>query len=161
MRPFARYAMLYALVELTAFALLVWAFGVGWALLVMAVVFMLGVVLAASGLKSQVGAMRRARRDPHAAVADGALVGVGSVLVFLPGVVSSAVGALMLAPPTRSAMRPIAAALVTRGVMRGMRAVNFDRSNLDNLTGGRPLRRDYIDGEVLGEVAVDRLPVRR
>lgn len=156
MRPFVRYAALYALLELTAFALLIWAFGVGWALLIVAATFMVGVLLAASGLKGQVGAMRRARRNPHAAVADGALVGVGSVLVFLPGVVSTAVGALMLAPPTRSAMRPLATALVTRGVMRGMQAVN-----LEQFSGGRPLRRDYIDGEVLGEVAVDRLPARR
>lgn len=153
MRPFVRWASLYALVELTAFALLIWAFGLGWALLVMAVTFMLGVVLAASGLKGQVGAMRRARRDPHSAVADGALVGVGSFLVFLPGVVSTAVGALMLAPPTRSAMRPMATALVTRGVLRSMQAVNLDQFS-------RPLRRDYIDGEVIGEDAVDRLPAR-
>ena len=152
---------MYALVELTAFALLVWAFGLGWALLIVAATFMVGVVLAASGLKGQVGAMRRARRDPHGAVADGALVGAGSFLVFLPGVVSTAVGALMLAPPTRSAMRPMAAALVTRGVMRGMTAVNLDQFNLDRFTGGRPLRRDYIDGEVLGEVGLDRLPARR
>lgn len=160
MRPFLRYAALYALVELTALALLIWAFGLGWALLVMAVTFMVGVVLAASGLKGQVGAARRARRDPHGAVADGALVGVGSFLVFLPGVVSTAVGALMLAPPTRSAMRPMAAALVTRGVMRSVRAVNLDQY-LDQFAGNQPPRRDYIDGEVLGEVAVDRLPVRR
>ncbi len=156
MRPLVRYGALYALVELTAFALLIWGFGLGWALVVVAATFMVGVLLAASGLKGQVGAMRRARRDPHGAVADTALVGVGSFLVFLPGVVSTAAGVLMLAPPTRSAMRPIAATLVSRGVMRGMRSVNPDR-----FTGTRPSRRDYIDGEVLGEVAVDRLPARR
>ena len=158
MRPFARYVTLYAVVELTALALMIWAFGLGWALLIMAVAFMVGVVLAAAGLKGQVAAVRRARRDPHAAVAEGALVGVGSFLVFLPGVVSTAVGALILAPPTRSAMRPMATALVTRGVMRSMRAVNLDQFN-------RPLRRDYIDGEVLDDVAADlspaRLPARR
>lgn len=158
MRPFARYVTLYAVVELTALALMIWAFGLGWALLIMAVAFMVGVVLAAAGLKGQVAAVRRARRDPHAAVAEGALVGVGSFLVFLPGVVSTAVGALILAPPTRSAMRPMATALVTRGVMRSMRAVNLDQFN-------RPLRRDYIDGEVLDDAATDlspaRLPARR
>ena len=158
MRPFARYVTLYAVVELTALALMIWAFGLGWALLIMAVAFMVGVVLAAAGLKGLVVAVRRAGRDRHAAVADGALVGVGSFLVFLPGVVSTAVGALILAPPTRSAMRPMATALVTRGVMRSMRAVNLDQFN-------RPLRRDYIDGEVLDDAATDlspaRLPARR
>lgn len=168
MRPFLRsslsWAALYALVEFTAFALLIWAFGVGWALLIMAVSFMMGVVLAASGVKGQVAALRRARRNPHGAVADGALVGVGSFLVFLPGIVSTAVGVLMLAPPTRSAMRPMATALLTRRVMRGVRGVNVEQY-LDQFTGGRPRRGDYIDGEVLGEVptqvAVDRLPARR
>lgn len=161
-RSFVRYAALYALLELTVFALLIWGFGLGWALVIVAATFMVGLLLAASGLKGQVGAMRRARRDPHAVVADGALVGVGTFLVFLPGVVSTAVGALMLAPPTRSAMRPMAAALVSRGVMRSVRAVNIGQfTGGDQFAGGRPLRRDYIDGEVLGEVAVDRLPVRR
>lgn len=171
-RPLARYAAFYAAVELAAFVLLVWAFGLGWTLLILAVTFMVGVLLAASGLKAQfsgrLGAMRRARRDPHRAVTDGALVAAGSFLVFLPGVVSTAVGALMLAPPTRTAMRPLAASIVNRGIVRGVRAVNVDQYLADQYLAGqhrfaaaRPVRRDYIDGEVLGEVGVDRLPVRR
>ena len=150
-RPALRYAALYALLEVTAFALLVWAFGLGWTVLIMALVFGVGVLLAASGLKGQVGAVRQARRNPHAAVTDGVLVGLGSVLVFLPGIVSTAVGALMLAPPTRTAMRPLAASLVSRGVVRGARAVNLDQF-VDKYTGNRPVRGDYIDGEVLSEV---------
>lgn len=153
MRPFVRFAALYAVVELAAFGLLVWAFGLGWALLVLAVTFMVGVVLSASQLKGLMGdrrlAMRRARRDPQRAVADGALVGLGSFLVFLPGLVSTAVGALMLAPPTRSAMRPLASTMISRGVLRGARAVNMEQA-VDRFTG--PGRGDVIDGEVLSEV---------
>lgn len=139
-RPLLRYAALYAAVELAAVVLLVWAFGVGWTLLVLAVTFLAGLVLAASQWKSQVGALRRAGSDPHGAVADGVLVGLGSFLVFVPGVVSTALGALMLAPPTRAAMRPVAATLVSRGVMRGVSAMNL-----------RVGRGDYIDGEVIDE----------
>lgn len=146
-----RYIALYALLELTAFALLVWAFGLGWTVLIMAVVFLVGMLLAASGLKDQVGAVRRARRNPHAAVTDGVLVGLGSFLVFLPGIVSTAVGALMLARTTRTAMRPVAATMVSRGVMRGARAVNLEQI-VDKYAGNRPVRGDYIDGEVLSEV---------
>lgn len=147
----ARYAALYALLELTAFALLVWAFGLGWTVLIMAAVFGIGLLLAASGLKGQVGALRRARRNPQAAMTDGVLVGLGSFLVFLPGIVSTAIGALMLAPPTRTAMRPLAATMVNRGVVRGARAVNMEQF-VNKYTGNRSVRGDYIDGEVLSEV---------
>lgn len=155
MPQFVRYAVGYALVELAAFAVLVWAFGLGWTVLVMTAVFAAGVLLVASGLKGQVGAVRRAHRNPHATVTDGVLVGLGSVLVFLPGIVSTAVGSLMLAPPTRPAMRPLAAAMVSRGVMRGARAVNLERfvgRYTGTRRGARTVRGDYIDGEVLSEV---------
>ena len=159
MRPFLRYVALYAAIELTAAALLIWALGLGWTMLLLAVTFMAGMVLAASQLKGQLATARRARRDPHGAVADGALVGLGSFLVFLPGVVSTAAGALMLAPPTRSAMRPLATSLVSRGIMRQVRAVDLDQF-VNRSTARTPFRGDYIDGEVLGEV-IPRLPARR
>lgn len=150
MRPLLRYAALYALVELTAVALLLWAFGLGWTLLLAAAAFMAGVLLSASQMKGQIGALRRGRTDPRAAVADGVLVGVGSFLVFLPGIVSTAAGALMLAPPTRTAMRPIAQTMLARGVVR--------RIDIDRYYTAGP--GDYIDGEVIGEVA-GQLPARR
>ncbi len=159
-RPFlrssARYLGLYAFVEVAVLALLVWALGLGWTLVVLAATFMAGVLLAASQVKGQIVAVRRARSNPEAAVADGVLVGVGSFLVFLPGVVTTAAGVLMLAPPTRGAMRPLAAAMLTRGVVRRMESLDI------NLTpsGARAGYGDYIDGEVIGEV-VDQLPARR
>ena len=92
---------LYALVELAALALLIWAIGVGWTLVVVAATFMAGVLLVASQVRGQLAAARRAGTDPRAAVTDGVLVALGSFLVFLPGLVSTAAGILMLAPPTR------------------------------------------------------------
>ena len=145
MRPLMRYAALYAAVELAAVILLTWAVGLGWTLLVLAATFMVGMVLAATQLKGQVGAMRRSRANPQGAVADGVLVGLGSFLMFIPGLVSSTAGALMLAPPTRAAMRPIAATMLSRGAMRGLGAINLDQ--VVNRTG----HGDYIDGEVIGE----------
>lgn len=145
MRPLLRYAALYAAVELAAVILLTWAVGIGWTLLVLAATFIVGVVLAASQLKGQVGSLRRARGNPQGAVTDGVLVAAGSLLVFLPGVVSTVAGALMLAPPTRAAMRPLAAGMLSRGVMRSLGAVNLDP--LMNRAG----RGDYIDGEVIDE----------
>lgn len=154
-RPLLRYAALYALVELAAFALLVWAVGLGWALLVVAATFAVGVLLAASQLKGQIAAVRQARRNPQGAVTDGVLVGFGSALVLLPGIVSTAAGALMLAPPTRSAMRPIAATMLTRGVTRRVGAVNIDQFLRPTRFSG-----DYIDGEVVEEGA-DRTAIAR
>ena len=158
MRPFLRYAALYALVELAAVALLIWAVGLGWTMVVLAAVFMAGVLLAASQLKDQVAGsrllLRQARRNPHGAAADGVLIGLGSFLVFLPGVVSTAVGALMLTPATRSSMRPLAASMVSRGVVRGARAVNLDQ--FLGATAPRVRRGDYIDGEVIPDAAAPR-----
>lgn len=162
MRPLLRYAALYALVEVVAVGFLIWAFGLGWTLVVVAATFMAGVLLAASQVKGQFAGARRARSNPEAAVADGVLVGLGSFLVFLPGVVSTVAGALILAPPTRGAMRPVAGTMLTRGVVRRLGSFSVT-SNPD--TGARAGRGDYIDGEVIdGDVLRDvsgQLPARR
>lgn len=142
MRQFLRYAALYVLVELAAVALLVWAFGLGSALAVLAAAFLVGAALAASQVRAQVSAVRR---NPRTAAAEGALVGLGAFLVFLPGVVSTAAGALLLAPPTRGAMRPLAAGFLTRGITR--RLGTFDMGTVTPVQ-----RRDYIDGVVVDVV---------
>lgn len=157
-RPLLRWAALYAVVELTAVILLVWAVGLGWTLVVLAATFMVGVLLAASALRGQIGSLRRgpttAVGPAQNAVADGVLVGLGSLLVFLPGLVSTAAGALMLARPSRAAMRPLAATMLSRGAVRGLGALNLDRVVFG------PGRGDYIDGEVIGE-PVHRPDVQR
>jgi len=124
------------LAELAVAALLVWAVGLGWTLVILAGMFMAGVVLGASQIRNI-----SPRHDP----ADSALVGLGAALVFLPGVVTTAVGLLILAPPTRGAVRPLATVLLTRGIAR--------RITLSNLTPTG--YGDYIDGEVDGEVIED------
>ena len=60
MRPLLRYGALYALVEVLAVALLIWTLGLGWTLVLLAATFMVGVVLAASQVKGQFVAVRRA-----------------------------------------------------------------------------------------------------
>lgn len=124
LRRTAAYTAVYAAVELAAVALLIWAFGLGWALVALAVTFVVGMLVSASQVRGQVAGLRgrsqiaavRGGRTPQGAIADGALVGVGSFLVFLPGIVSTAAGVLMLAPPTRAAMRPLAQTLIARGI---------------------------------------------
>jgi len=164
-RPLLRYAALYAAVEVAAIALLIWAVGLGWAMAVLGVAFLVGLVLSASQVKGQVAAIRRARSNPRGAVTDSVLVGLGSLLVFLPGLVTTAAGALMLAPPTRAAMRPLAATLLGRGVARGVTAINLgsipDLGAFTNRAGRAPhIDRDYIDGEVIGEPVHRSTPPR-
>ena len=140
--------LVYALVELAVLAALAWSIGLGWTLVALLATSLVGVALAGSQLKRQISRLRRTRGNPQGAAADGALVALGTVLVFVPGLVTTALGSLMLMPPTRSAVRPLAGMLLTRGIARRVSMVN-----LVNLTepGGYPGRGDYIDGEVIDE----------
>ncbi|TLW93289.1 FxsA family protein [Saccharomonospora piscinae] len=47
----------------------------------------------------------RAGRSPHNEVTDGMLIGLGGVLIFVPGFVSDVAGLLLLLPPTRALVR--------------------------------------------------------
>lgn len=139
-----RTLLIYLVAELVALIGLIWAVGLGWTLVILAASLAAGTVLAATQIKHQVAQIKR--KDPRTAAADGALVGLGTALVLIPGVVSTAAGALMLAPPTRGAMRPVAGALLTRGITRRI---------------GTPRRHDYIDGEVIGEINEDAVALTR
>lgn len=153
MRPLLRYTALYAVIELVAAALLIWAVGLGWTLVLLAATFMLGVLISAAQVKGQVSAVRGGRRTPQGAVADGVLVGLGSFLVFLPGIVTTIAGALILAPPSRALMRPAAQSLLTRGLLtRGLLTWGMGRTTMPATR-----RTDYIDGEVIEDaVALTR-----
>ncbi|WP_183518363.1 FxsA family protein [Mycolicibacterium sp. BK634] len=135
---------LYALVEIAVLAALTWSLGLGWTLLILLATSVVGVALAGSQVKRQILKLQQARTNPQGAVADGMLVALGTVLVFIPGLVSTAVGALMLLPPTRSMVRPLAGTLLTRGIARRVTVVNLTAP-------GYPGRGDYIDGEVVDQ----------
>jgi len=134
--------LLYALVELAVLAALTWSLGIGWTLLILLATSVVGVALAGSQVKRQILRLQQARTNPEGAVADGMLVALGTVLVFIPGLVSTAAGALMLLPPTRSVVRPLAAMVLTRGIARRVTIVNLTAP-------GQPGRGDYIDGEIV------------
>ena len=131
-----RWFLLYAVVELAAVVVLTYVVGLGWTLLLVLATFFVGIALAGSQVKRQVRRLRGGTADPQGALTDGALIGLGTVLVVVPGLVTTALGLLLLLPPTRAAARPAVAFLAAKRV---------------------PLivtrRRNYIDGEV---VDVDR-----
>ena len=143
-----RWFLVYVVVELAAVVGLSYAVGFGWTVLVLLTTFLLGLALAGSQLKRQVRRLMAGLQDPRSAVADSALVAFGTVLVVVPGLVTTTLGVLLLLPPTRPAVRLVLAGLVAR------------RASL--VTVARPGRSDYIDGEVVSEttseVAVPREP---
>lgn len=151
-----RLFLLYAVLEVAVIVALVSTVGLGWALLISVATFVLGLLLAGSQLKRQLQRLRSGltATTAHGAVTDSALVALGTVLVVLPGIASSVVGALLLLPPTRAAARPVVTALVARRFGRGMPIVVTGMS-------ARPRRADYIDGEVVDVVDVAPPAVER
>ncbi|WP_144418263.1 FxsA family protein [Mycobacterium sp. EPa45] len=140
-----RTLLLYAVVELAVLAALTWSVGIGWTLLILLATSVIGVALAGSQVKRQILKLQRTRTNPQGAVADSMLVALGTVLMFIPGIVSTAIGALMLLPLTRSVVRPLAGMLLTRGIARRVSVINLTAPS------GHPGRGDYIDGEVVEE----------
>jgi UPF0716 protein FxsA len=146
-----RLFLVYVLVELAVVVALVSTIGFGWTLLLVIGTFALGLALAGSQVKRQVRRLRAGLTSPQGAVPDGALVALGTVLAVVPGLVTSALGLLLLLPPTRAAARPAVTALAARGLGRVPLIVVGAR---------RPPRGDFIDGEVVDVTDVEqpRLP---
>src|SRR6185312_10066926 len=123
---------IYVIVEAAAVAALAWTIGVGWTILILLATFLVGLAVAGSQIKRQVLRLRNGLTTPQGAISDGAMVALGSVLVFIPGLVTSAIGLVLLLPPTRS----IAGRAITRRVVGNHRPT-------------------YIDGEVVDVVDVE------
>ncbi len=147
--------LVYALVELAVLAALTWSIGLGWTLLVLLATSVVSVALAGSQVKRQIARLQQTRTNPQGAVADGMLVALGTFLVFIPGLVTTALGALMLLPPTRSAVRPLAGILLTRGIARRISVVNL--SGPGQMYAPPRYAGDYIDGEVIDDQAYGRI----
>lgn len=144
----------YPIIEIAAFVAAVHLFGALPAILLLIACSAVGVLMLGGQWRRVAEQFRRAGRGettPGAAVADGALVALGGVLLFVPGLVTSVVGLLMLIPPTRTLLRPLVAAVAARRVARISAAVP---------------RRDIvvdadIDGVVVGEWYDDPRPAGR
>ncbi|KKC00750.2 FxsA family protein, partial [Mycolicibacter arupensis] len=104
-----RFFGLYVVVEVAAVAALIWAFGFGWTTLLLLGAFLAGLILASAQLKRQIHRLRKPA-DPGV-LADSGLVTAGTVLVLVPGPVTTVLGLLLLAPQTRAAARPLMAAV--------------------------------------------------
>lgn len=140
----------YVLVELAVVVALTLTIGLGWTLLVLLATSVLGVALSGSQARRQLLRLQEVQANPQGAMADGLLVALGTILVFVPGLATSLLGTLMLLPPTRRAVRPLAGALLARGLIGRVGAVSFAGVG-DGFPADSRGRGDYIDGEVIGE----------
>ena len=151
-----RLFLLYVVIELAVIVALASTIGFGWSVLLLLGTFLVGIALAGSQVKRHIRRLRSGltAATVQGAAADSVLVALGTVLVVVPGLASSAVGALLLLPPTRAAARPLVTALAGR------------RMPLITVAGAADYtapRGDYIDGEVVdvvdvGPAAVERKP---
>ncbi len=111
-----RLFVIYTVVELAVIVALTSTIGFGWTVLALLGTFVVGLALAGSQVKRHI---RRLQSGLTAATVQGAatdsvLVALGTVLVVIPGLASSVLGALLLLPPTRAAARPLVTALAAR-----------------------------------------------
>jgi UPF0716 protein FxsA len=158
-----RLFLIYAVVELAVIVALTSTIGVGWTVLALLGTFVVGLALAGSQVKRHI---RRLQSGLTAATVQGAatdsvLVALGTVLVVIPGLASSVVGALLLLPPTRAAARPLVTAMAARRMP--LVAAAPGPSAAAGWGYDARGRGDYIDGEVIDVVdvrpnAVERKP---
>ncbi len=148
-----RLFLIYAVVELAVVVALVSTIGFGWTVLALLGTSVLGFVLAGSQVKRHIRRLRSGFTTPQGAVTDSALVALGTVLVFIPGLVTTAAGLLLLLPPTRAAARPVLTAMAARR----MPLITVAAAGTQRPTAGHG---DYIDGEVIDVTDVEppRLP---
>jgi UPF0716 protein FxsA len=146
-----RLLLVYAVVELAAIIALVSTIGLGWTLLVLLATFVLGfVILAPVGgwqLSRQLVQLRFGPEEPRSALSDGAMVGVATGLVLVPGLVTTALGLLLLVPPIRAVARPGLAAIAMRGFQRRVPLITDTTAAGDG--------RDFIEGEVIDVIDVE------
>jgi len=144
----SRLFLVYVIVELAVVVALAATIGLGWTLLLLLAAFVAGMALAGSQLKRQLTRLRSGLTSQQSQlVTDGALVALGSVLVVVPGLVSTTAGLLLLLPPTRAVARPVLTAMAVRGIGRRSALITVTTVGADQY--GRRPQRDYIDGEVI------------
>lgn len=157
----SRLLLIYAVVELAVIFALVSTIGWGWTLLALLATFLLGwgivVPLAGSRLIRRIGQLRSGLAGQRAAAGDGALVSLAALLVLVPGLVSTALGLLLLIPSVRSAVGSGLTAMAVRKLQRQMPGLSYASAfrgepyppPYPDGAYSRAGHGDYIDGEVI------------
>lgn len=152
--------VLYLVVEVAAVVWIGSAIGVGWTILLFLATWAIGLWLVRSQFRRVFAQFREAGQNSAAvggAVADGALVAAGTALLIVPGLVTSALGLLMLTPLTRRVLRPLAVLLGGRR-LAVVTASGAAGAGVYARTRGAGT---VVDGVVVEESFVDDVPDRR
>ncbi|MEU7765823.1 FxsA family protein [Nocardia sp. NPDC049190] len=143
--------VLYAVVEIAVLVAVGHLLGVVPTILLLIAGSAAGMLLVGSQGRRVFEQFRRAGRGeiaPGTAVADGALVAAGGLLMFVPGLVTSLFGLLLLLPVTRFLVRPLVTAFAARRFGRfaaaPYRGVVIDG---DEVIDGDVVRQWYDDGQ--------------
>ncbi len=162
----SRLLLLYAVVELAVVFALVSTVGWGWTLLVLLATSLLGwgilAPMAGSHLIQRIAQLRSGLSERRTTASDSAMITLAMGLVMIPGLVTTALGLLLLVPPVRSVAAPGLAAIAVRGLRKRVplagyatafatastRGYSSDRGDY-GARGDRGDRGDYIDGEVI------------
>ena len=148
-----RLFLVYLLVELAVLVALVSTVGFGWTVLAVLVTFVIGLALAGSQVARHIRRLQaalNARSSSNELATDSALVALGAILVVVPGLASSVLGALLLMPPTRRIARPVATAVIGRSLAKATPLVMTYSAGQSGYQ--QPRRTDYVDGEVIDVV---------
>ncbi|MET8874060.1 FxsA family protein [Nocardia sp. NPDC004604] len=148
--------VLYVIVEIAALIAVGQLIGVMPTILLLIAGSAAGMLLIGSQGRRVFEQFRRAGRgeiNPGTAVADGALVAAGGFLMFIPGLVTSFFGLLLLLPPTRFLVRPLVAAFAARRFSRLAAAMPYRGVIIDG--------DDVVDGVVVTEWYDDPRPSTR
>ncbi len=137
-----RLFVLYVVIELAVVVALTSTIGLGWTVLLLLGAFLVGMALAGSQVRRHIRRLRSGldATTVQGAAADSVLVALGTVLVAIPGLASSVIGALLLLPPSRAAARPLVKAMAAR---------RMPLITVAGTAGYTAPRGDYIDGEVI------------
>ncbi len=148
-----RLFLVYAVVELAVLVALASTIGFGWTVLLVAGTFLAGLALAGSQLRRHLRRLQSGLTAANAqgAVTDSVLVALGTVLVVIPGLASSALGVLLLLPASRAVARPLVTAMAARRapLIVGVGTVGSAAAGARSGYSASRGYGDYIDGEVL------------
>ncbi|MCR5976516.1 FxsA family protein [Gordonia jinghuaiqii] len=143
-----RYVAAYAVLEIAAFVAMVMTLGFGWAVLITIGAAVLGFLTLRWQGRKVFGELRRAAAnevDPRDPLVDTALVAAATLLLVIPGVVSTVAGILLLFPPTRKAVRPVVVAAGARRMITAMDRAGVRATGIYAGRGGATI----IDGTVV------------
>ncbi|MBT0568134.1 FxsA family protein [Williamsia sp. CHRR-6] len=100
----------YVVVEIGAFIGLVYGIGFWWTVVATAAAFVIGLILLrrqGARVFTEVRAAAEGRTDSLRPITDTALLAVAVFLLFIPGLVSTVLGIVLMLRPTRAVLRPV------------------------------------------------------